>query len=85
MSKDRNMTYKEFQIALIELNLNIKDFASILGMNPNSITNYKLKGFVPLQLAIVINLMQELHKNQLDYLDVIEKTKRIFSENIIEN
>lgn len=85
MSKDRNMTYKEFQIALIELNLNIKDFARILGMNPNSITNYKLKGFVPLQLAIVINLMQELHKNQLNYLDVIEKTKRVFSENIIEN
>lgn len=85
MSKDRNMTYKEFQIALIGLNLNIKDFARILGMNPNSITNYKLKGFVPLQLAIVINLMQELHNNQLNYLDVIEKTKRVFAENIIEN
>lgn len=85
MSKDRNMTYKEFQIALIGLNLNIKDFARILGMNPNSITNYKLKGCVPLQLAIVINLMQELHNNQLNYLDVIEKTKRVFAENIIEN
>lgn len=79
------MTYKEFQITLIELNLNIKDFALILGMNPNSITNYKLKGFIPLQLAILVNLMQELHKNNLDYLDIIEKTKRVFSENIIEN
>lgn len=79
------MTYKEFQIALIELNLNIKDFAQILGMNPNSITNHKLKGFIPLQLAILVNLMQELHKNNLDYLDVIDKTKRIFSINIIEN
>jgi len=79
------MTYKEFQIALIELNLNIKDFAQILGMNPNSITNYKLKGIIPLQLAILINLMKEMHRNNLDYLDVIEKSKRIFSENIIKN
>jgi len=72
------MTYKEFQIALLELDLNIKDFAQILGMNPNSITNYKLKGFIPLQLAILINLMQELNRNNLDYLEIIKSTKKSY-------
>lgn len=77
------MNYKDFQISLIELDLNIKEFAQMLTMNPNSITNYKLKGYVPLQLGILVNLMKEMKKNNLDYLDVITESKRIFSESMI--
>lgn len=77
------MTYKEFQISLLELNLNIKDFAQILGMNPNSITNYKLKGYIPLQLSIIINLMLEMKKNDINYEDIINKAKKKISDNSI--
>jgi len=79
------MTYKEFQIALLELDLNIKDFAQILGMNPNSITNYKLKGYMPLQLSIIINLMLEMKKNDINYEDIINEAKRKFADDSILN
>lgn len=85
MYKDRKMTYKEFQISLLELNLNIKDFAQILGMNPNSITNYKLKGYMPLQLSIIINLMLEMKKNYINYEDIINEAKRKFADDSILN
>lgn len=79
------MTYKEFQIALLELDWNIKDFAQILGMNPNSITNYKLKGYMPLQLSIIINLMLEMKKNDINYEDIINEAKRKFADDSILN
>ncbi len=79
------MTYKEFQIALLELDLNIKDFAQILGMNPNSITNYKLKGYIPLQLSIIINLILEMKKNDINYEDIINEAKRKFADDSILN
>ncbi len=79
------MTYKEFQIALLELDLNIKDFAQILGMNPNSITNYKLKGYMPLQLSIIINLILEMKKNDINYEDIINEAKRKFADDSILN
>ena len=48
------MTYKELQIELLEMGLSIKDLANLLGMNPNSITNYKSIGIIPMNLAITI-------------------------------
>ena len=70
------MTYSEFQIELIKIGLSIKDLASLLGMHPNSITNYKSKEVLPLNLAIVITLLAELKTNGIDPAAIIEKVKR---------
>ena len=69
------MTYSEFQIELIKIGLSIKDFASLIGMHPNTITNYKSKEVLPLNLAIVITLLAELKTNGIDPAAIIEKVK----------
>ena len=56
------MTYTELQITLLEMGLSIKDLATLLGMNPNSITNYKSTGIIPLKLAITVTLIANLKK-----------------------
>ena len=71
-----SMTYSEFQIELINSGLSIKDFASLIGMHPNSVTNYKSKGVLPLNLAIVITLLAELKINGIDPEPIIEQVKR---------
>ena len=70
------MTYSEFQIELIKIGLSIKDLASLLGMHPNSITNYKSKEVLPLNLAIVITLLAELKINGIDPEPIIEQVKQ---------
>ena len=70
------MTYSEFQIELIKIGLSIKDFASLIGMHPNTITNYKSKEVLPLNLAIVITLLAELKTNGIDPAAIIEEVKR---------
>ena len=70
------MTYSEFQIELIKIGLSIKDLASLLGIHPNSITNYKSKEVLPLNLAIVITLLAELKINGIDPEPIIEQVKR---------
>lgn len=70
------MTYSEFQIELIKIGLSIKDLASLIGMHPNTITNYKSKEVLPLNLAIVITLLAELKTNGIDAAAIIEKVKR---------
>jgi DNA-binding NarL/FixJ family response regulator len=70
------MTYKELQIKLLEIGLTIKDLALLLGMNPNSITNYKSTGLIPMNLAITISLISCLKKNELDPEALINEVKR---------
>ena len=45
-------------------------------MHPNTITNYKSKEVLPLNLAIVITLLAELKTNGIDPAAIIEKVKR---------
>ena len=42
------MTYQELQIELLKSGITIKELANLIGMNPNSITNYKNKEVIPL-------------------------------------
>jgi DNA-binding NarL/FixJ family response regulator len=70
------MTYKELQIKLLEIGLTIKDLALLLGMNPNSITNYKSTGLIPMNLAITISLIACLKQNGLDPETLINEVKR---------
>jgi len=86
-NKDRShcMTYTELQIILLEMGLSIKDLATLLGMNPNSITNYKSTGMIPLHLAITVALISHLKKAGLSPEDIINEVKRGHAQNFIEN
>lgn len=79
------MTYTEFQITLLKMGLSIKDLATLLGMNPNSITNHKSTGMIPLNLAITVELISHLKKVNLSPEDIINEVKRKHTNNFIKN
>lgn len=79
------MTYTELQITLLEMGLSIKDLATLLGMNPNSITNYKSTGIIPLKLAIIVTLIANLKKADLSPEEIINEVKKRHANTLIEN
>lgn len=54
------MTYDAFVAELARAGLTIREFASLLGMRPNSITNNRKRGEVPDHLAVIAALLSEL-------------------------
>lgn len=79
------MTYTDLQIELLEIGLSIKDIASLLGMNPNSITNYKRTKVIPLNLAITISLISYLKKTGIPPEDIINEIKKKHAADLIVN
>ena len=69
------MPYEEFQRLIGKSGLSIKEFASLLDMNPNSITNYKKIGKVPMQLAVIVSLISMMKDDGVDFYPVFEKIK----------
>lgn len=64
------MTYEKLKGRLREIGLSVKEFASLIGTHPNSITNYAKGNRVPTHIAIISSLMLEMHKHKVDYLPV---------------
>lgn len=67
------MPYVEFLAELERAGLNVRNFADLIGMNPNSITNYAGRGEVPQHIALVAVLVAEMAAGGLDYRDAIAK------------
>ena len=67
------MPYFEFLAELERAGLNVRNFADLIGMNPNSITNYAGKGEVPQHIALVAVLVAEMAAGGLDYRNAIAK------------
>jgi hypothetical protein len=65
------MQYTEFQQVLDEAGLSLREFALLLKLNPNSVTNYKKRGTVPSHLGVIAYLVRELAHRDLDYRTVI--------------
>lgn len=61
------MDYEEFRRQLGKAGLTNKEFAELVKINSNSITNYKKDGVVPAHWAIVALLMGILADNKLDF------------------
>ena len=78
------MTYQELQIELLKSGITIKELANLIGMNPNSITNYKNKEVIPLFLAIILSLITELKSNGIDTECIINKVKRKHSTDLLQ-
>lgn len=67
------MTYSEFRDQLKRSRLTAREFASLVRMNENSVTNYSQKGVVPSHLAVIVLLMGELADHRIDFRDIIAK------------
>lgn len=61
------MLYNEFRRQLGKAGLSIREFACLLQLSPNSVSNHKIKGFVPNHMAIIAVLLGELADHRVDY------------------
>ncbi|MCG2574939.1 MULTISPECIES: XRE family transcriptional regulator [unclassified Acinetobacter] len=69
------MPYSEFQRLIGKAGLSIKEFAALLDMKPNSITNYSKQGMVPMHIAVIVALISTMKDEGLDFYPVFEKIK----------
>ncbi|WP_349963473.1 XRE family transcriptional regulator [Rhizobium sp. ZPR3] len=66
------MPYIDFLGELERAGLSVRGFAELIGMNPNSITNYA-KGELPQHIALVAVLVAEMAARGVDYRTAIAK------------
>lgn len=69
------MPYTEFQRLIGKAGLSIKEFAALLDMKPNSITNYSKQGVVPTHIAVIVALISTMKDEGLDFYPIFEKVK----------
>lgn len=67
------MTYEEFQCELGKAGLTAREFAELICMNPNSVTNCSMKGSVPSHLAVMAALMGEMNERKVDFRHVLTR------------
>ena len=74
------MPYTEFQRLVGKAGLSIKEFAALLEMKPNSITNYSKQGVVPTHIAVIVALISTMKDEGLDFFPIFEKVKSYSQE-----
>lgn len=67
------MTYEEFRRQLGKAGLTAKEFAELVKLNSNSITNYAKSGEVPSHLAVIAALLGEMAERKIDFRDVLSR------------
>lgn len=61
------MSYDEFMAELGKAGLTVREFAALLGMRANSVSNYSKRGEVSSHLGIIAALLAELRLNGIPY------------------
>jgi hypothetical protein len=74
------MPYTEFQRLVGKAGLSIKEFAALLDMKPNSITNYSKQGVVPTHIAVIVALISTMKDEGLDFYPIFEKKVKSYSQ-----
>jgi hypothetical protein len=69
------MLYANFLLELDKAGLSVRAFAELVGMNPNSISNYARAGELPTHHAIIVVLISELVSHGLDYRQAMAKVE----------
>lgn len=67
------MDFEEFKRHLGKAGLTTREFAELLCMNRNSISNYAATGKVPSHLAVIAALMGEMAEHRLDFRPVLSR------------
>lgn len=67
------MDYMEFRRHLGKAGLTTKEFAHLVKLNCNSITNCAQKGEVPSHLAVISALLGEMAEHKVDFYGVLSR------------
>lgn len=67
------MSYDDFVHELTRAGLSIRRFADLMGMQPNSISNNKQKGEVPIHLAVIASLLAEMSSRRIAFGPIFER------------
>ena len=67
------MTYEAFLKSLGRAGLSVRAFADLVGMKPNSVSNYARMGEVPRHLAVIAALCGEMNVCGIDYQRVVSR------------
>lgn len=67
------MIYDDFLTELGKAGLSIRAFAELIGMNPNSVSNYASFGEVPHHLAVIAVLLAEMNVHGIDFQPAVER------------
>ena len=65
------MNYEELKRNIRKAGLDIKDFAELIKVNPNSITNLKSKKKIPKNIGIIAVLLGEMKEAKLPFKDFL--------------
>ncbi len=67
------VTYKDFIAELNKTGLTVRRFAEFMGMQPNSVSNNKKSGEIPMHLAVIASLLAEMSSCGIDYTPIFER------------
>lgn len=65
------MEYDEFSRHVGKAGLKLNEFAALMRMHPNSLSNKRQKGEVPFHLAVIAVLLGEMADNKMDFRALI--------------
>jgi hypothetical protein len=63
----QKMTYQDFVDELAAVGISGRELGRLLRLNKNTIANYKSKGKVPSNLAVIVTLMRLLADNEISF------------------
>lgn len=66
------MTYDEFQRQIGKAGLTIREFADLIKMHRNSVTNYSKLGEVPSHLAVIAALLGAMADEKVNFRSVLD-------------
>lgn len=71
------MTYTDFVAELDRASLSIRAFAGIVGMRPNSVSNYASSGEVPAHLGLIAALLGELRNHGVSFEAAVARAGQV--------
>ena len=67
------MSYSDFLAELQKIGLSVRAFAKLIGMNPNSLSNYARNGELPTHIALIAVLVVGVAEKDGDYRKIMSK------------
>lgn len=67
------MSYSDFLAELQRIGLSVRAFAALIGMNPNSISNYARGGELPAHIALIAVLVVAVSEMGGNYRQITSK------------
>jgi hypothetical protein len=67
------MSYSDFLLQLQAVGLSVRAFAELIGMNPNSLSNYASHGELPTHIALIAVLVVGVAERGGNYRQIMSK------------